>query len=108
MMPGVGELDRAKAILTKMLGFDGADIYLRQLEVAELVRHETGCSIRVDRARAEPAPYDAQHKGDVIAEARGHGKLWLMLHVYEGYLDDLELLNHSRFPDAATVRVVSR
>lgn len=103
----MADLGRAQAILTKMLelDFDEGEIYRRQLAVAGLVRHETGCSIKVDRMRAGPAPYDSNGKGDVLAEAHGHGKLWIILHVYEGYLDDLELLNHARFPDPATVRV---
>ncbi len=38
-------------------------------------------------------------------EAFGHGRLQILLHGFEGYLDDLELLNHWRFPDPATVKV---
>lgn len=110
MIPGVAELDNARAILAKMLegDFDGAETYRRQLAVADLVRHETGCAIQVDRSRAEAAPFTARIPGDVLAEAGGHGKLWLMLHVYEGYLDDLELVFHQRFPNPATVRVWGR
>ena len=88
--------------------FDEADVYRRQLALAVLTRHDTGCSIVVDRTRAEPGAFDERIRGDVLAEARGHGKLWMMLHVWEGYLDDLELLNHARFPDPATVRVMRR
>jgi hypothetical protein len=108
--PGMADLGNAKAILTKMLerDFDEAAIYRRQLAVADLVRPDTGCSINVDRARAARGLYDESVKGDVLAEARGHGRLWIMLHVYEGYLDDLELVNHARFPDPATVRVLNR
>ena len=104
MIPAVADLDNARGILVKMLepDFDEVEVYRRQLAVAELRRHETGCSIEVDRARAAPASYLG---GNVVAEAFGHGKLWMMLHAVEGYLDDLELLDHARFPDPATVRV---
>lgn len=88
--------------------FDGADTYRRQLSASELVRHETGCAIQVDRSKVEPAPGMGGSRGDVVAEAKGHGKLWLRLHVYDGYLDDLELGNHNRFPDPTTVRVLRR
>ncbi len=106
----MANVGNAKAILTKMLEreFDEAAIYRRQLAVADLVRHDTGCSINVDRVRAAQGSYDESIKADVLAEARGHGKLWIMLHVYEGYLDDLELVDHARFPDPATVRVLNR
>lgn len=40
-------------------------------------------------------------------EAAGHGKLLIWLHGFEGYLDDLELLNARQFPDPATVRIRS-
>ena len=68
---------------------------------------ETGCAIHVDRAKVEAAPSTGPSRGDVLAEARGHGKLWLRLHVYDGYLDDLELENHNRFPDPTCVEVLS-
>lgn len=107
---GVADLENAQAILRKLLevDFDGADAYRRQLAVADVVRHETGCAIRVDRSRAKAASFSEQTPGDVIAEATGHGKLWLMLHVYEGYLDDLELVFADSFPDPTTVRPLPR
>ena len=88
--------------------FDGAEAYRGQLDVAELTRHATGCSIAVDRSRAAPAPYDERLPGSRLpVEASGHGKLLVWLHGFEGYLDDLELLNASRFPQATTVRIRS-
>ena len=88
--------------------FDGAEAYRRQLDVAKLARHETGCSVAVDRSRAAPAPYDDRFPDARLpVEASGRGKLLVWLHGSEGYLDDLELLNASRFPDATTVRVRS-
>lgn len=71
-------------------------------------RHASGCSIAVDRSRAAPAPYDTRFPGARLpVEASGHGKLLVWLHGFEGYLDDLELLNASRFPEATTVRIRS-
>lgn len=106
----VSDLERAKAVLALMLDFDfeGAAEYRRQLEVAELTRHETGCTIAVDRSGAAPALYDKRIPGARLpVEASGHGKLLVWLHGFEGYLDDLELLNASRFPEATTVRIRS-
>jgi hypothetical protein len=106
----VSDVIRAKLVLSLMLDldFEGAEAYRRQLERARLTRHETGCSIEVDRARPAPAPFDAAHPGARLpVEAAGHGKLLVWLHGFEGYLDDLELLNGSRFPDPATVRIRS-
>ena len=47
----VAELGNARAILVRMLeaDFDEAEIYRRQLALAVLTRHATGCSIAVDR-----------------------------------------------------------
>jgi hypothetical protein len=100
-MAGVRDLAKAKAVLALMLDFDfeGAEVYRRQLDVAKLTRHPTGCSVAVDRSRAAPAPYDQRIPSARLAvEASGHGKLLVWLHGFEGYLDDLELLNASRFP----------
>src|SRR4051794_35624817 len=93
----VSDIADAKQVLALMLGFDfeGVEAYRRQLLVAELERHETGCRINVDRARAAPAEFDARHPSARLGvEAAGHGKLVIWLHGFEGYLDDLELLNH--------------
>jgi hypothetical protein len=101
---------RARAVLVLMLdfAFDGAEAYRRQLHAAELRRHETGCSIAVDRSRATPADYDARLPAARLpVQASGHGKLLVWVHGHEGYLDDLELLNASRFPDPSTVRIRS-
>ena len=106
----VSDLVRAKAVLGLMLDldFEGAETYRHQLESAELTRHETGCSIAVDRSRAGPAPYDERIPGARLpVEASGHGKLLVWLHGFEGYLDDVELLNATRFPDPASVRIRS-
>jgi hypothetical protein len=106
----VSDLANAKQELSLMLDFDfeGAEAYRRQLQVAELERHETGCRINVDQARAAPAEFDETLPAARLeVEAAGHGKLLVWLHGFEVYLDDLELLNHSRFPDPATVRIRS-
>ena len=110
MILHVTELDAARAILAAMLegDLDDANTYRRQLDASELVRHETGCAIQVDRSKVEAAPRTGPGRADVLAEAEGHGKLWLRLHVYDGYLDDLELENHNRFPDPMTVKTLSR
>ena len=69
--PVVAELDNARAIRAKMLeaDLDEAEIYRRQLDFAVLTRHDTGCSIAVDRSRAEPGAFDERVRGDVLAEA---------------------------------------
>jgi hypothetical protein len=106
----MNDLARATHVLAKMLDFDfeGAEAYRLQLTVAKLQRHETGCSIEVDRSRAAPAVFDAAHPGARLSvEASGHGKLLVWLHGFEGYLDDLELLFAARFPDPTTVRIRS-
>ena len=106
----MNDLAAAERVLSLMLDldFEGAHEYRRQLDVAVLRRHETGCSIEVDRSRAAPASFDPEHPGARLpVEAAGHGKLLVWLHGFEGYLDDLELLNGSRFPDPATVRIRS-
>jgi hypothetical protein len=106
----MNDVARAKQVLSRMLDFDfaGAEAYRRQLAVAQLTRHETGCSIEVDRSRAAPAEFDPAIPGARLnVEATGHGKLLVWLHGFEGYLDDLELLNASRFPDPSTVRIRS-
>jgi hypothetical protein len=38
-------------------------------------------------------------------DAFGHGKLWIMLHADEGYLDHLELLDAAVFPDPETLKI---
>jgi hypothetical protein len=106
----VSDIPQARAVLAMMLDFefDGAEAYRRQLDVAELRRHETGCSIAVDRSRVAPAPYDERlPSARLPVQASGHGKLLIWLHGFQGYLDDLELLNASRFPDPAAVRIRS-
>ena len=99
---------RVQQALQKMLerDFEGAPAYREQLEVAQLRRHATGCGIEIDRSRAAPAPFDPAFPADCLpVEASGHGKLWILLHVFEGYLDDLELLDAAQFPDPATLRI---
>lgn len=66
----VAELGNARAILVRMLeaDFDEAEIYRRQLALAVLTRHDRGCSIVVDRTRAEPGAFDERIRGDVLAE----------------------------------------
>jgi hypothetical protein len=87
-------------------GFDGAAEYRRQLAIAALGRHATGCSIHVDRSRAPAAPFDERIPAARLPVAAfGHGKLVVWVHGHEGYLDDLELLHAERFPDPATVRI---
>ena len=101
------DLPRARAILSEMLAceFAGADAYRAQLEVAELRRHDTGCGLEVDRSRAPAGPFDLHSPGEALVEGFGPGKLWLALHAWEGYLDDLELLDAGRFPEVAQVPV---
>jgi hypothetical protein len=104
----MSEIVNARAILARMLGadFEGADAYRRQLDAATLTRHGTGCRIVVDRSRAGPASYDEQFPSARLpVDAFGHGKLMVLLHGHEGYLDDLELLNAARFPEPVTVRI---
>lgn len=104
----MSDLERARSIISMMLdfSFDGAAEYRRQLAIAELNRHTTGCSINVDRSRAAPAPFNERIPGARLPVAAfGHGKLVVWLHGHEGYLDDLELLNAKRFPDPATVHI---
>lgn len=102
------ELGRARAILTAMLAqdFPGAREYREQLTVATLVCGPAGCNIDVDRERSSPAPYDVDHPGARLpVEATGHGKLWIILHGFEGFLDDLELVSGKEFPPLETIRV---
>lgn len=104
------DLAQAREIVARMLDFDfpGAEAYRLQLRAARLTRHETGCAVEVDRSRAGRAPYDDQCPAARLdVEGAGHGKLLVWLHGFEGYLDDVELLNARRFPDPATVRVRS-
>lgn len=106
----MSDLPQAKRIVARMLEFDfpGADAYRRQLAVAHFSRHETGCAVEVDRKRAAPAPFDASFPASRLeVEAAGHGKLLVWLHGFDGYLDDVELLNARRFPDPTTVRIRS-
>jgi hypothetical protein len=105
---GVSDLIEALAVLSRMLetDFDGADAYRRQLDAATLTRHATGYRIEVDRSRAAPAAFDAAHPGGRLpVEAMGDGDLRIRLHAFEGYLSDLELVDGSRFPDPATLRI---
>lgn len=102
------ELIRVRSILTRILesDFPEAQTYRSQLEVASLHRHETGCRIVVDRERAAPAIFDPAHPSQKLAvDAFGQGKLWIMLHTHEGYLDDLELLDAAAFPSPETLKV---
>jgi hypothetical protein len=104
----VDDLTEARAVLDRMLAadFEGAAEYRGQLDAAELRRHATGCSIVVDHARAAPAAFDQRSPSARLpVAAYGHGKLVIYLHGHEGYLDDLELLDASRFPDPSTVQV---
>ena len=106
----MSDVARAKQVLKLMLDleFDGAAAYRRQLDVAELRRHATGCAIEVERSRTGPAAFDATVPGARLpVEATGHGKLLIWLHGFEGYLDDMELLNADQFPEPATVRIRS-
>ena len=99
---------RAKAILEVMLSadFSGASEYRSQLKVATLARHETGCGITVDRTAAPAAPFDPDYPSAALpVQAFGQGKLWLLLHSHDGYLDDLELVDARRFPQPDTVKV---
>lgn len=105
-----GEESRARAILAKMLAaeFTSADAYRQQLAVAELRRTGTGFSVTVDRLRAAPAAFDSRRPSYKLpVEASGHGKLTIWLHVHEGYLDDIELLFASTFPDIETIKVIN-
>lgn len=103
------QLDRARSILARMLSadFPEADVYRAQLDVASLHLHETGCRITVDRERAAPAVLDvATHPSQKLpVDAFGHGKLWIILHAHEGYLDDLELLDAGLFPRPETLTI---
>lgn len=104
------DLAEAREVLSLMLAvdFEGAEAYRRQLDVATLTRRATGCSIALDRSRVAPAEFDAARPAARLpVEAVGHGNLRIWLHGFEGYLDDLELLGGSRFPDPRTVRVRS-
>lgn len=106
----VSEVERARAVLRQMLNhdFEGAEVYRRQLDCAKLTRHESGCRIFVDRSEAAPVPYDdGLRAARLPVEAAGHGKLLVWAHGFDGYLDDLELLNAKRFPDPSTIRVRS-
>ena len=98
------EEHRARTIVAAMLAheFPGAEALREQLAVARVERHETGCAIHVDRTRAAPADLP---DGAAPVDAGGHGSLWIMLHLHEGYLDDLELVYGREFPDPATVTV---
>jgi len=102
------ELTRVRAILNHMLDadFPEAEIYRSQLAVASLRLRETGCQIVVDRQRAAPATFNAARPSEKLAvEAFGHGKLWIMLHAHEGYLDDLELLDAAAFPRPEQLKI---
>ena len=104
------DLAEAIAVLSLMLDvdFDGAEAYRRQLDVATLTRHATGYGILVDRARAAPAAFDAARpRARLPVEAAAHGDMAVRLHAFEGYLDELELLDGARFPDPTTVRIRS-
>lgn len=104
------DLADASAVLSLMLDcdFDGSDAYRRQFDAATLTRHATGCSIVVDRSQAAPAEFDAARPAARLpVEATGPGDVRIWLHASDGYLDDLELLHGSRFPDPATVQVRS-
>jgi hypothetical protein len=107
-IPSASDLVEALAVLTRMLDvdFEGSDAYRRQLDAATLTRHATGYGIAVDRSRAAPAEFDAARPAARLpVEATGHEDLRIWLHSLEGYLDELELLNGSRFPDPATLRI---
>ena len=109
-MRPVSDVERARVILSMMLDFEfeGSQAYRNQLNVAELHRHATGCGITVDRSRVGPAPYDPRVPGARLpVEAAGHGKLLVWVHGFEGYLDDLELLDAGKFPSPDTIRVRS-
>ena len=102
------DLVEALAVLSRMLevDFDGADAYRRQIDAATLTRHATGYRIAVDRGRAAPAAFDAARPGGRLpVEATGDDELRIWLHAFEGYLSDLELVDGSRFPDPATLRI---
>jgi hypothetical protein len=59
----------------------------------------------IERAEAILASDDRVRAARLPVEAAGHGRLLVWVHSFEGYLDDLELLNAWRFPDPATVRI---
>ena len=102
------DLVEALAALSLLLeaDFDGAEAYRRQLDAATLTRHATGYGIAVDRSRAAAVESDAARPGvRLLVEATGDDDLRVCLHGVAGYLADLELLNATRFPDPATLRV---
>jgi hypothetical protein len=109
-LPSADDLAEALGALSLLLesDFDGADAYRRQLDAATLTRHAAGYRIAVDRSRAAPAEFDARRPGGRLpVEANGEDNVRIWLHGIEGYLDDLELLNASRFPHPATLQVRS-
>lgn len=102
------ELRRARAALERLLeaDFPGAEAYRQQLEFVTLRRHDSGCAVEVDHSLVAPAQYEARAPGSRLpVEAQGHGKLWIMLHGWQGYLDDLELLDAHVFPEPDTLKV---
>lgn len=108
MQTEADELRRARLILERLLELDfpGAPACRRQIKHAALERHATGCTIEIDRSRVPPAGFDgAMPDARLPVEGHGHGELWLLLDGREGYLDDLELINASRFPEPSTVKV---
>jgi hypothetical protein len=102
------ELTRARAALVRLLDgdFPAAAAYRSQLEFVTLRRHGTGCAIELDRSLVPPAAFDDRMPGARLpVQARGHGKLRILLHGWQGYLDDVELLDASLFPEPATLNV---
>lgn len=102
------ELRRARAALERLLeaDFPDASAYRAQLGFVTLRRHSTGCAIDVDRSLVAAAAFDARMPGARLpVDAGGHGKLSILLHGWDGYLDDLELMNARLFPEPSTLKV---
>ncbi len=102
------ELRFARGAVAALLqaDFSEVEVYRRQLDFAAFKRHGTGCAIVVDRTLASPAAFDARIPGAKLpVEGHGHGKLWLLLHGWESYLDDIERPFANHFPDPITLRI---
>ncbi len=88
-----------RAVLEKLLSihFPGVEALRQQIPYTR-VREECGCGcpsvwLDVDRAQAPQAETDGSVPVEAFAPAPDDSTLiWIMLHVWEGFLDELELV----------------